>query len=207
MPDYTGNSKKARDADNRPPKVVERVIVTDVIVHKKGLGRKMKDLFIAADFKTVVRLVAADVLLPAAKNMLYDAWTATGQRTLFGETSTRHRGLNMGPRVTYNSPINRGYRDSPLRNAPTVSPDPRSSRIARDEFVISTREEAELVLEAMNDIIEKYDVVSVADLNELIGQATSPIDVRFGWTNLKNVQIQQLREGFLINFPQAEPIQ
>ncbi len=67
MPDYQGNSKKQKETAVVPPKNVERVIVSEVIVQKRGLGRKFKDLFIAADFKSVVHYVAYDVCIPAAK--------------------------------------------------------------------------------------------------------------------------------------------
>ena len=59
----------------------------------------------------------------------------------------------------------------------------------------------------MNDIIDTYEVVSVADLNELVGLPTSYMDNKWGWIYLGDVQVRQIREGFLIDLPSAEPIQ
>lgn len=217
MPDYAGNSKKSKDTEkstslgDTPSKNVEKVVVADVIIQKKGIGRKFKDLFIEADFKTVVRFIAMDVLVPAAKNMLLDASNKGVERMLYGESAIRRRGFGAGPRITYNTPVNRGYSDSPLRSssqfAPQPSREPRTVRYSRNEFVLTSKEDAELVLERMVDIIDNYDVVSVADLNELIGQPSSHTDNKYGWSNLAGVQIRQIREGYLIDFPLAEPIQ
>lgn len=209
MPDYQGNSKKMKDAEQVPPKHVERVVVSEVIIQKKSIGRKLKDIFIAADFKTVLRYVASEVLLPAARNMIVDGSTKGVERLLYGESAIRRRNYGSGPRVTYNNPIHRSnYRDSPYassRNAPPVSPEPRSLH-GRDNFILSTREEAEIVLERMNDIIDTYEVASVADLNQLVGLPTTHVDNTWGWIYLSDVQIRQIREGYLIDFPPAEPI-
>lgn len=208
MPDYQGNSKKSKESQNIPPKNVEKVIATEVIIQKKGIGRKFRDLFIEADFKTVIRYVASDVLLPAARNMILDAATKGVERLLYGESAIRRRNFGMGSRITYNAPVNRGYGGSPLRYAPPVLPEPRVSRHTRDNLILSSREEGEIVLERMNDIIDSYDVVTIQDLNDLVGvEGSTHVDNKWGWTNIDHVQIRQVREGYLIDFPPPEPIQ
>lgn len=212
MPDYQGNSKKSKETENIPPKNIERVVDTKVIVQKKGIARKFRELFIEADFKTVIRYVATDVLLPAARNMILDASTKGVERMLYGESAMRRRNFGSGPRITYNTPVNRAYQDSPLREsthryAPSPSPEPRALQYSRNDFILSSREEAELVLERMNDIIDTYSVASVADLNDLVGLPTTHVDNKWGWSQLGNVQIRQIREGYLIDFPSTEPIQ
>ncbi len=208
MPDYQGNSKRQKETESLPAKKVEKVIATEVIVQKKTIGRKFKDLLVAADFRTVLRYVGTDVLIPAARNMVVDASTKGIERLLYGESSGRRRGM-YGPssRVTYNNPINRGYRDSsPGRYAPPVSPEPRSIRHSRDDLILSSRDEAEIVLERLNDIIDTYEVASVADLNDLVGIPASHVDQKWGWIYLRDVGIRQVREGWLIDLPPAEPI-
>ena len=157
----------------------------------------------------MTQYVIYEVLIPAARNTIVDASTKGIERMMYGESAIRRRNLGAGPRITYNNPINRpGYRDSaPPRPTPLVPGESRSPRHNRDDFILSSREEAELVLERMNDIIETYEVVSVADLNDLVGFPTSYVDNKWGWSYLGDVQIHQVREGYLINLPSAEPIQ
>lgn len=210
MQDYQSNSRKLRaEPEPTPAKNVEKVVVGEVVARKKSFGRRFKDLFIEADFKSVIRYVGSDVLLPAARNMIVDGATRGVERMMYGESAIRRRNYGPGPRITYNNPINRGYRDVhdvTSRRAPAVSPEPRSRQV-REDFILSSREEAEIVLERMNDIIDNYEVVSVADLNDLVGFPTNnSVDNKWGWLYLADVKVRQVREGYLIDFPPAEPI-
>lgn len=210
MEDYQSNSKK--DKEPKEKQKIERVIKTEVLVQKKSLGRKFRDLFIEADFKSVMRYVVYDVLLPAARNTIVDASSKGIERMMYGENAMRRRGYGMGvgQRVTYNSPISRSYSSSTmgvgLPRTPAIS-SARPARNVRDDLIFGSREEAALVLERMNDIIDQYEVVSVADLNELVGLQSAHTDNKWGWAYLPDIQIRQIREGFLIDLPPAEPIQ
>lgn len=211
MEDYQSNAKKNKEP--RENKRVERVITTEVVLQKKSLGRKFRDLFIEADFKSVMRYVIYEVLLPAARNTIVDASSKGIERMMYGESAIRRRNYGVGPRVTYNSPIRRGYIEPgsgvTYHRPPPIGP----SRIAgparnvRDDLIFGSREEAALVLEKMNDVIDQYECVSVADLNDLVGLETSHVDYKWGWGYLPNIQIRQIREGFLLDLPPAEPIQ
>lgn len=202
--DYQGNSKKEKEASNLPEKKVEKVVVGEVVVQKKSIGRKFRDLFIEADFKSVARYVVSDVLLPAIRNTIVDASTKGIERMMYGDSAIRRRNYGPGPRITYNNPLSRGYRAAPPPRSPMGMVTP--GRHVRDEFILSSREEAELVLERMNDIIDQYQVASVADLNELVGLHHTHVDQNWGWEYLGDVPIRQIREGYLIDLPPAEPI-
>lgn len=208
--DYQANSRKSKEDKPKPEKKIEKVVAGEVVVHKKSLGTKIKNMIIEADFKTVIRTVVSNVLVPAARNMVSDAFHEAVDRTIYGEAAVRHRRHGPGSRVTYNNPISRPYSSDPRdprRMAPSVEPGPRRSRQRGADFILSSKEEAQLVLERMNDIIDTYDVVSIADLNELVGFPTSHVDNKWGWVFLGDVDIRQLREGYLIDLPPAEPIQ
>ena len=73
---------------------------------------------------------------------------------------------------------------------------------------MESRADADDVLDAMSDLIENYESVSVADLYDLIG-----IDVSgrytyndYGWTSLRNAEIVEVREGYWIKLPRPRPI-
>lgn len=214
--DYQSNAKNPKIRPiPKVDKVVEKVVTSEVIVKKRTLGQRFHDTFIKADFRTVAHGVFSDVLLPAAINMIYDAVNKATGRMLFGEAASRRMmyGGYGAPRVTYNRPMTPGYGYSslPVRTAPPVSELPRTASLrpgpGRDNFILTSKEEAELVLERLNDIIDTYGQASVADLNDLVGFPTTHIDNKWGWYFLGDTQVLQVREGFLINLPQAEPIQ
>jgi hypothetical protein len=208
--DYQGNSKK--DKEPIPKKEIERVVTTEVVVKKKSIGSKFREVFIAADIRNVNQYIIYDVLIPAVRDTVVDAVKKGVDRMVYGESAIRRRDYGPGPRITtYNRPVDRGFQNPiDARSYPGRTPpdrDPRPQRHVRENLVLTTREEAALVLERMTDIIETYEAVSVADLNELVGLPFTPVDNKWGWTYLGDAQIQQIREGYLLNLPSAEPIQ
>jgi hypothetical protein len=210
--DYQSNTRKdkekAKNKEGRPEKKLEKVVTGDVVVHKKSIGRRVKDIFVEADFRSVGVYIVMDVLIPAAKNMMVDAGTKGIERIFYGESAIRRRNFGPGPRFTYQSPISRSYREPErIRYGPVAQALPRAVSRSRDDFILASREEADLVLERMNDVIDTYEVVTVADYNELVGFPTTPVDNKWGWIYLGDVQIRQIREGYLIDLPSPEPIQ
>lgn len=211
--DYQSNAKKNREQSEKvtPDKHIEKVVTGEVVVAKKSLGRKFRDVIVLADIGSVIRYLGRDVLIPGIRDMIMDTGTKGLGRMLYGEDTIRRRQFGGSSRTTYtpyNDPIRRGYSDYSTRYNPRVMPpDPRGDRPSREDFVLSSREEAELVVTTMNDVIDQWDIVTVADLNELLGVPKTYVDNRWGWTHLGNVPIRQIREGYLIDFPPAEPIQ
>lgn len=186
-----------------PSRVAGPVAVGPVIIKKKGIGRKVKDLFFGGGFKDSMRWVAAELLLPGLRNVIADTGIGAVERMVRGErSSTRNRSVNYGPRVSYNNPIAR--QTAALPHQP-----PYLSRNARQEvgdIILATREEAEAVLDQLIDVIDKYRSASFGDLQELLGLPHKYTDQRWGWSFLGNAEIVQVREGFLLDLPPMEPI-
>ena len=55
----------------------------------------------------------------------------------------------------------------------------------------------------MNELLEDYKMVSVADLYDLVGITGKVTDNNFGWTDLRNASVTRDRDGYLINLPRA----
>jgi len=74
--------------------------------------------------------------------------------------------------------------------------------VNRDGYIVfPSRAEAEEVLDDMRDIINKYGVVTIADLLDMTDISADFFHNKYGWTNLKDVKIRISREGFIIDFP------
>lgn len=215
--DYAANSGKAKRAaeqsgDEAPAekKEIVKVVTGEVIVQKPGLGRKIKDIFVEADLRGAARYVGMEVLVPALRNLIVDASTKGIERWVYGETAIRRRPQigpgPGGPRFTYNAPVNR-QQSIVGRNAPPIPIGPRVQRQTHDNLILSSKDDAETVVERLNDIIDRYGAASVADLNELVGIAGPHTDNKWGWTHLGDLRVMQVREGYLIEFPQVEVLQ
>jgi hypothetical protein len=212
---FPGNSNKATEPKKpKAPveKKIEKVTTGEVIKRKKPLGERFKALFLGADLKSVARYVAGDVLLPALKNMAVDTIEQGAKRAIYGDSAASRRASSSmmnRPRISYNSPIDRSYSTRQGAMLPQQPPHygPQSRRIQNvGEIILSTRNEAELVLQGMRDILDQYESVSVADLYELVGLPSSHVDHTWGWTNLAYVSVRQIREGYVVDLPAAEAL-
>jgi hypothetical protein len=205
--DYSNSHKKrAKQPDEPVDKPKVEAIVTGT-VRKRGVGAKIKGIFFGGEFKTAARYVAADVILPAFRNLFVDATTRGVERVVFGEAQQRRsRPVAYGSRINYTGPWQSRPQDRALLPDQRPHSMPRQVRKESNEVVVGSREDADNVMERMYDMLERYEVVSVADLYQLIGHPASHIDNKWGWTQLNNTEIRQVREGYLIDLPPAEEI-
>lgn len=75
-----------------------------------------------------------------------------------------------------------------------------------DALVFESRGDAEQVLDSLDELIETYGIVSVADLYDLVGLKSSFNDTRFGWTSFDSAVVVRGRYGYLLKLPKAIPL-
>lgn len=206
--DFPSNSHKSTDKSLPQPKQekkeITKVVSGEVVTRKKPISQRLKNIFVGGEFKNAAVYIAVDVLVPAARNMIVDATTKGMERLIYGDSPSRRYSDSNRSRISYNNPIDRSKtRGAMLPNQPPYHTKP--SRTSTD-IILSSREEAELVLSTLIDIIETYDVASIADLNELVDLPSTHVDNKWGWISLRYAQIRQIREGYLLDLPPAKPL-
>jgi len=208
MPDYQGNSNKDKSDKALPPKDLEKVVTGDVITKPKTISSRVKAIFFGGDINTAGQYVVSEVLLPALRNLVVETISRGTDRLIYGDSVHRRRPTNSySPRVQYNNPINRGI-SSQSRSLPDQRPIDRwtQSRKSFEDVIVESRSDADTVVERLTDIVDMYEVVSVSELNELLGLPSSHVDNKWGWTNLSSIEVRQVREGWRISFPPLEEI-
>ena len=76
-----------------------------------------------------------------------------------------------------------------------------------DNVYLDTRQEAEDVIERMEDILEQYGSVSVGDLYDLCDVSGDPTDWDYGWRSLRDAYSERTRDGFFtIKLPRPKPL-
>lgn len=194
MGEYKSNSHRSREIE-REEKKVERVVKGQVKSKKKN---KFADTFISEDAASVKEYIIFDVLIPAAKNAISDMVTTGIQMMLYGEV--RGTSKSKGTKVSYSKYYDdRRDRDYDRRSRTRSGYD-------YDEIILESRAEAEEVLNSMDDLLERYGLVSVADLYDLVGVTGNYTDNKYGWTNLRHASVQRLRDGYLLKLPRAIPL-
>jgi hypothetical protein len=198
MNEYKGNSHRSKEEASTevvPVKKVERV--ANAKTRKKGEVRKLADAFIAEDIKSVKDYVIQDVLIPAAKKAIVEMFDSGINMLVYGESKPKNRD-RRDSRVSYTKYYER-ERDYE-RGTRT-----RVRGYDYDDIILDTRREAEEVLDRMQDLIDTYGMVSVADLYDLVGINGSYTDNKYGWTRLRDADVQRVRDGYLLKLPKALP--
>jgi len=209
--DYSNAQKKGgRQKVEKAEKNIKKVVSGEVKVEKRGIGKKIKDLFVAADIRSVWSYVAFDILIPAAKGMIVDGVARGADRFVYGDSRAARRsgGLGERSRITYGGIVDRGRderRDSRTR-PPSNIDRTRHPRSNRNDYIFTRREDAVDVLDEMYRVLEVCDVVSVGDFNDMVGLPSPHTDQKWGWEELRGVDIRDVRSGWVIDLPDPEPI-
>lgn len=202
MEDYRPNSNryKAEQKNNDNEKRVDKPVVTGKVSRKKpSTLRKFTDEFISEDAKNVKSYVLGEVLIPAIKKAISDIVTDGIDMILYGE-SRKGSKRSTADRVSYRNYYDRDHRSTYNDRTTTVS------GYSYDDIVLSSRAEAQDVLDRMDELMAAYQLVRVADLYDLVGITGSYTDNKYGWTNIRNAEIVRVRDGYMIKMPRAVPI-
>lgn len=200
MTEYKANSHRVKE-EQKNKEVVKKDIqpVAKAKTKKKSEVKKFADVFIAEDITSVKDYIVNDVLIPAAKKAISDIITNGIDMILYGEARGKDRRRDTGSRVSYTKYYERD-RDRDYDRGRT-----RRSVYDYDDIILDTRGEAEDVLNRMDDLIDAYGMVSVADLYDLVGISGNYTDNKYGWTNLRNAEVRRTRDGYLLKLPKALP--
>jgi hypothetical protein len=210
--DYASNSKKNKEEPKEPVKKVTRVVTGKVVERKPSIGKKIKGIFFAGEFKAAGQYIASEVLLPAFRDLIVDSFTKGVDRVVYGEPTYRpQRGrTEYRNRVTYNNPMNPRVYETTARERGHVPDQPSRPRSYRGglEYIVQSRAEAEDAMEMLLAALEKFDFVTIADVRECLGLPPNKnyTDTKWGWTVLNDVEIRQIREGYLLDLPPAEAL-
>lgn len=98
--------------------------------------------------------------------------------------------------------IDHGYlQDFISRKIKKLCGEEPSANVWKTDLIFETRSEAERVLDAMNELIELYCTVRVADMYDLVGE-TSPYTANdYGWKNLNTASVVRVCNGYKLRLP------
>lgn len=208
---YPGNSKKDRAEE---PAKAERpelkpVVRTAGVIKKPTLGSRMKETFAGEDAKSTGSYVFFEVVIPAIKAMMFDTITQGADRILFGGRDVIRSGMANAPRTrtNYNKISTDNANRYPGRNfeggGRELNRQARNSHNTAD-ILLDTRGEAETVLDTMQDLISRFQWVSLSEFYSLVDVTAEFTDEKWGWTNISSAQIRPSRGKYVILLPSPE---
>lgn len=200
--EYKPNSHKFRESESKElveKKKIEKVVSGKVKTKPKSGVTKFTEVFISEDAANVKSYIVMDVLIPAVKKAISDIVRDGIDMILYGDSKSR-RSSSSSSYVSYRDYSRRDDDRDRFRDSR-----PRSG-YNHDDIILETRGEAEEVLTRMDELIETYGVVSVADLYDLIGKTCEYTDNKYGWTNIRNAEPIRVHDGWMLKLPKALPI-
>lgn len=202
MEEYKPNSNKYKKEQQEMVKSTDekranKVVTGKVITKKEGFFSKLTKGFISDDAKNVKSYVFGEVLIPAIKKAISDIVTDGIDIILYGESRKGGR-RSVADRVSY-----RSYYDNKPSYRDTAS---RYDDYSYDNIILETRADAEEVLARMDEMMDTYGLVRVADFKDLVGITGSYTDNKYGWTNIRSAEVVRVRDGYTIRMPRAVPI-
>ena len=196
--DLKPNSDKYKErTKTESEKNLGRIVTGNVSVKKKNDIQKFAETFVKEDLNTVKSYIWTEVLLPAFKAVISDSVNMM----LYGETSRNRKTNNKRvSQVSYSS-----YYDRPNdRREPNYVRS--ASRYIFDDLKFEDRGDADEVLSTLDDLLNRYPSVSIADLNELVGITGRYTDNKYGWTDISQAYIERTRDGYILRMPKAIPL-
>lgn len=192
--DYPGNSHKSKEV----PAVEEKHItpVTQGVVRRKpGLGSRFSSLFITENPRDAFERAILERFVPGLRDSIVELLVDTVEKSLSpgagnvvrGASNAYRRGSTSTPGyVTYN-------KFSGARKPSNENPRAGISSRARathnfDDILMDSRIEANEVLSGLFDVLTKYEVATVADYYELVGETGSFTDTMWGWIDIMDIR-------------------
>ena len=191
------NEQKEKEALSKTDdKKITPVVKGKVVAKKRSGLSKVKDVFVSDDVHNIKSYVFDDVLIPATKKAIADIVKNGIEMILYGGSGRSGSSFNSS-HVSYD-------RFSDKNNRPPATR--TSIGYNFDDIILEDRGEAEMVLTRMDEILETYQMVTVADLYDLIGVTCNYTDNNYGWTSLRNADVVRVYNGWKLRLPKALPI-
>lgn len=197
MEQYKSNSYKARDKANEivKEKKLEKVI-NGVAVSKKKTGvKKFADIIMPNDIEDRKRYICEEFVIPAVKDIILNT-----VKVYLGMSN------NSGGRLTNASTVSYRKYYGDREKKTNYSDIRRPITYDFNDIIVPTRGDAEAVLMRMEECLDEYDAVSVADFYELVGISSNHTDNKYGWEHLRNASVVRVADGYKIKLPKPIPL-
>ena len=198
MNEYKSNSDKAKNISEE--KKIERVASGSIEKKKKSALGKMADLFLAQNPDDAYDDIVRDIVIPAIKQIFLDSLT-----TLLNGRTSKSGGKGISAhRVSY-----RDFYDKEERLDNYRYSGRSTNTLDYDNVIFESLGDAELVLDSIEEAIDKYGMVSVADYYDLSGVEVSTRDYpahKYGWKDISGSRAVRTKDGWILKLPRVYPI-
>lgn len=204
MDDFKPNSHRFKNEEKNEVtaerKKVDKIVNGKVTTKKKtGLQRFGSEL-LSSDIDNVKDYIFLDVLIPAIKEAISDIVKNGIDMFLYPNGGSSNKNKRPSEFVSYDKRYSSNKSNDRYARARV------STGYNVDDIILETRGEAEDVLYQMDELIDRYGIVSVADLYDMVGVTGNYTDNKYGWTSIRNAKPVRVRGGYTLRLPKAMPL-
>lgn len=211
MEDLKGNVIKSETSQTSK---VTQTVSGGVILRKDSEPKNPVRRFFVEDGKTVLAHIFDNVIIPKIKQLISESFKTGVDDFLYGKNNASRFTNNSGV-VSYGSIYNRsGYVSVPTSSYATqanpMMPQKQTSLFRVNDYLYAERGKAEAALTELQDILNRYGSVSVADYYETIdvtSENRDPMNQKWGWYSLDEACVIDAENGmYAIRFPKLQRI-
>lgn len=202
MDSLTPNSHKWRESKGNDEEREKLEKVTTGTVkrrEKNGIG-KVAEILLPQDLSNMKKHLVDEVLVPRIMSTIVDLVTDGVNLLVYGDTKKGKKKGN-GYYVSYDS-RDRFESSGSKRNDRSTRP----SRFSFDDLIFDDRGDAEIVLDRLDEIIEKYGFASVLDLYDIVGLTGEYTDRNYGWSSIRTADVKRIADGYILKMPYVTSI-
>ncbi|MPM64628.1 hypothetical protein SDC9_111515 [bioreactor metagenome] len=196
------NPRKETRKQDKPK--VGKVIKGKAKIKKKSEISKIASTMIVGEVQNIKEYIIYDVIIPVITDTIGQIVQGSIDILFRGEVRSNKyggRSSNGVTKVSYSS-IFDDRRDDRRRD------DRRTNYVAFDDVTFESKADAMEVLDRMDEIVDQYKVVRVADLFEMAGYSgNGSTDHNYGWTSTASATVDRNRHGeWYIKIQRPSPI-
>lgn len=196
MAEYSSNSYRSKEQASE--RKIEKVVNSKVKT-KSNNARHLTNIFISEDACNVKSYLFMDVFVPALKKLVSDVVRDGIDMLLYGKTGG-DKSRKSGTYVSYSN-YSGSRRDERRDGDSRVR-----TRFDYDDLVFESRGEAEAVRQQMEDVIDRYGLVTVADMYDMADLTAPYTASKYGWTSIRTAEVTRVKDGYILKLPKAGPI-
>lgn len=194
---YIESSKKNREKELVKERA-EALVNGKLSDSKPSVFRNFKDEVIKSDFSSITSAVVSQIIIPKAVELITNAFESGVYMLFHGDL----KGYKSS-----NAKFNNGKTDYTIfssNNAKFVRNDGVGSINYRD-VCVPDLESAKAIVMKIEDILDNYSEVSVADVYSISGIRYSNDELNYwGWRSIRKSPIVKTGNGFIIKMPKPE---
>ena len=165
-----------------------------------SIGFVAGNLFLAGKIieSEKMRKALSDIICEKVDKLIFNDKTSrtNGYRVSYRNYSENRNGSN---RVSY-----RNYSENRNGSNRVSYRNYNPKRHVTEEVIFDSEKDAEDILAKMNELIDTYGFVTIADYYDLCSIEKSTFrDNQYGWTNLDEMEVVHCRNGYFIKMPAA----